>query len=98
MAGVTAHNRRYQVRRDDGRKLSPCGLTRLTRHPLILPVVPWGCANALLAGGHAPDLALFGGLALYAVAGCYAQDLRAQASAQVGALGRLRPPLPGRAR
>ena len=72
------------VKRDDGLKLRPAGLTRVTRHPLILPVVPWGCANAVLAGGRGADLAVFIGLALYAVAGCRAQDLRVAASAQVG--------------
>lgn len=72
------------VSRDDRRKLSPYGLTRITRHPLILPVVPWGLANAALAGWHAPDVALFGGLAIYAVAGCKAQDLRVESSNQVG--------------
>ena len=72
------------VIRDDGLKLRPAGLTRITRHPLILPVVPWGAANALLAGGRGVDLALFLGLAAYAVAGCKAQDLRVEASAQVG--------------
>ena len=72
------------IRRDDTLKLEARGLTRITRHPLILPVVPWGIANALLAGGHDVDVALFGGLAIYAVAGCYAQDLRVTASAQVG--------------
>ena len=72
------------VRRDDGLKLVPRGLTRITRHPLILPVVPWGVANAALAGWHAPDVALFCGLAVYALAGCKAQDLRVEASNQVG--------------
>ena len=72
------------VVRDDDLKLRPAGLTRITRHPLILPVVPWGVANALLAGGRTVDLALFLGLAAYAVAGCKAQDLRVEASAQVG--------------
>ena len=72
------------VRRDDGLKLDPAGLTRITRHPLILPVVPWGAANAFLAGGRAADCVVFLGLALYAIAGCKAQDLRVEASAQVG--------------
>ena len=72
------------IRRDDRLKLAPLGLTRITRHPLILPVVPWGVANALLAGGHAVDVALFVGLAVYAVLGCLAQDARVSSSAQVG--------------
>ena len=65
-----------RVKRNDRLKLNPFGLTRITRHPLILPVVPWGVSNALLAGGRTPDLLLFGGLAVYAIAGCWAQDLR----------------------
>ena len=72
------------VRRDDTLKLAACGLTRITRHPLILPVVPWGLANAQLAGMHPPDIALFIGLALYALAGCYAQDKRVEGANQVG--------------
>ena len=72
------------VKRDDARKLRPAGLTRVTRHPLILPVVPWGVANALLAGGGAADRCVFLGLAAYALAGCRAQDLRVEASNQVG--------------
>jgi hypothetical protein len=38
-----------------------------------------------LAGAHPPDLAIFLGLAVYAVAGCKAQDLRVESSNQVGA-------------
>ena len=72
------------LRRDDTLKLAACGLTRITRHPLILPVVPWGLANAALAGMHAPDVCLFIGLAAYALAGCYAQDKRVEGSNQVG--------------
>ena len=40
------------IQRDDRLKLEPLGLTRITRHPLILPVVPWGVANCLLGGGQ----------------------------------------------
>jgi hypothetical protein len=72
------------VRRDDSSKLQPYGLTPITRHPLILPMVPWGIANGMLAGARAQDLILFWGIALYSTCGCYAQDLRAQASAAVG--------------
>ena len=38
----------------------------------------------LLAGAHGPDLVIFLGLAVYAVAGCKAQDLRVESSNQVG--------------
>jgi uncharacterized membrane protein len=64
------------LKRNDSLKFRPYGLTRITRHPLILPVVPWGIANSFLAGGRLSDFLLFGGLSLYAVAGCAAQDLR----------------------
>lgn len=66
------------VRRDDTIKFTTRGLTRITRHPLILPVVPWGFATAYLAGGRPCDYLLFGGLSIYAMAGCFAQDLRVQ--------------------
>jgi len=61
------------IQRDDDRKLSAYGLTRVTRHPLILPVVPWGLATTYLAGGRTADALFFSGLAVYAVCGCYAQ-------------------------
>jgi len=64
------------VQRNDVLKLTPKGLTRITRHPLIFPVVPWGIANCQLQGSHTADVLLFGGLALYSVLGCAAQDLR----------------------
>ena len=64
------------LRRDDTLKFTTRGLTRITRHPLILPVVPWGIATAILAGGRPCDVILFCGLSIYAMAGCYAQDLR----------------------
>lgn len=64
------------LRRDDALKFTTRGLTRITRHPLILPVVPWGITTAFLAGGRPCDVILFCGLSLYAIAGCYAQDLR----------------------
>jgi uncharacterized membrane protein len=74
----------FGLARDDSLKLSPYGLTRITRHPLILPVVPWGLSNAVLVGGRSCDLLFFGGLALYALVGCKAQDERAAAAAEVG--------------
>lgn len=64
------------LRRNDNQKLVATGMTRITRHPLILPVVPWGLATAASLGGQPRDYLLFGGLALYALAGCAAQDLR----------------------
>lgn len=73
------------VRRDDSRKLEPLGLTRITRHPLILPVVSWGLATAQTMGGSVKDYLFFGGLSTYAIAGCLAQDLRV--SGQEGSVG-----------
>jgi uncharacterized membrane protein len=73
------------IARDDSRKLQPVGLTRITRHPLILPVVPWGLATAVSMGGTPRDFLLFGGLSIYAIAGCVAQDLRV--SRQEGSVG-----------
>ena len=64
------------ITRDDSMKFEPKGLTRITRHPLILPVVPWGLSTSILVGGNNQDYILFGGLALYAIVGCYCQDLR----------------------
>jgi len=64
------------ISRDDTLKFITRGLTRITRHPLILPIVPWGIATAYLVGGRTCDYILFGGLSIYAIAGCYAQDLR----------------------
>jgi uncharacterized membrane protein len=62
--------------RQDSQKLAAVGMTRITRHPLILPVVPWAMATALGMGGTPREYALFVPLALYAMAGCGAQDLR----------------------
>eukprot|EP00536_Pseudo-nitzschia_multiseries_P018675 jgi/Psemu1/229908/e_gw1.2889.8.1 len=73
---VSAGSTLLGITRDDALKFDPKGLTRITRHPLILPVVPWGVATAVLAGGNPADVILFGGLSLYAIAGCYCQDLR----------------------
>jgi len=73
------------IRRDDTIKFTTRGLTRITRHPLILPVVPWGFATAYLAGGRPCDWILFGGLSCYAVVGCFAQDLRV--SREEGSVG-----------
>lgn len=64
------------LERNDALKFLPRGLTRITRHPLILPVVPWGISTSILLGGRLPDFILFCGLSLYAVAGCFCQDLR----------------------
>jgi len=79
------------LQRNDALKFEPRGLTRITRHPLILPVVPWGIATAYLAGGAVPDFLFFGGLATYAIAGCACQDLRI--SKKEGSVGTVFRPL-----
>ena len=73
------------LKRKDSLKFQVSGLTRITRHPLILPVVPWGLSTAILLGGKMSDWIFFGGLAIYAVAGCAAQDMRV--SKQEGTVG-----------
>lgn len=52
------------IRRNDALKFTSRGLTRITRHPLILPVVPWGVTTAYLTGGRICDYVLFGGLSI----------------------------------
>jgi len=81
----SSSNSNVVLERLDNLKLTPKGLTRITRHPLILPVVPWAIASSYLQGGHTMDFIFFDGLALYAIAGCYAQDLRV--SKQEGSVG-----------
>ena len=78
--------------RDDASKLEPFGLLRITRHPLILPVIPWALATAWSLGGQDREWALFGMLALYSLAGCHAQDLRL--SKQEGSVGTVFSPDP----
>jgi len=84
-ADDTANSIAGLLQRNDSLKMEPRGLTRITRHPLILPVVPWGLATSYLAGGRICDFVLFGGLSLYAIAGCACQDLRI--SRQEGSVG-----------
>ena len=64
------------LQRKDAQKLQAKGMTRITRHPLILPVVSWAMATSLSFGGQPREWLFFGMLAMYAICGCYAQDLR----------------------
>lgn len=57
----------------------PYGLTRITRHPLFMPV-SWIAAGHLLLFGWATDVAFFGGLLAYTVVGCAHQDRRKRSS------------------
>lgn len=84
-SGQDKNNNASKIRRNDSKKLQVYGLTRITRHPLILPVVPWGIATAMIMGGHTRDFLLFGVLSIYAIAGCAAQDLRV--SREEGSVG-----------
>ena len=47
------------VIRRDAAKLVPYGMTRITRHPLILPASSWAVATGLTMGGTSRDLAFF---------------------------------------
>jgi uncharacterized membrane protein len=42
----------------------------------LFPAVPWGVATSFLAGSRPVDFLLFTGIAVYALVGCAAQDLR----------------------
>ena len=54
-------------------------------HAPCICILTARCCTLLhaLAGAHPPDLVIFLGLAVYAVAGCKAQDLRVESSNQV---------------
>ena len=54
---------------------APTGVYRITRHPVFMGVTLMALAHAI-ANGHATDVAFFGGLALFALVGCWHQDLR----------------------
>ncbi len=55
------------------------GLTRITRQPLFLPFA-FLAAMHLLVNGFATDIAFFGGLLVYTLAGCAHQDRRKRAT------------------
>lgn len=51
------------------------GVTRITRHPLFMGVLPWALGH-LLVNGWAHDVAFFGGFAVFTLIGCAHQDAR----------------------
>jgi len=51
------------------------GLTRITRHPLFLPLAFWGFAH-LLVNSFKTDVVFFGGFLVFGVLGCLHQDVR----------------------
>ena len=53
----------------------PTGVYRITRHPVFMGVTVMALAHAI-PNGFATDIAFFGGLAVFALVGCWHQDLR----------------------
>lgn len=51
------------------------GLTRITRHPLFMNIGIWALAHAVL-NGFVHDVLFFGGIFVFALAGCMHQDAR----------------------
>ncbi len=58
-----------------GARTSAYGLTRITRHPMFLPMGLWGLAH-MAVNGFASDVAFFGGLFAVGLLGCMHQDAR----------------------
>ena len=53
----------------------PTGIYRITRHPVFMGMSVMAVVHAI-ANGHASDVAFFGGLAVFSLAGCGHQDRR----------------------
>ena len=51
----------------------PIGIHRITRHPVFMGMSVMAVVHAI-ANGHASDVAFFGGLAVFSLAGCGHQD------------------------
>ena len=51
------------------------GVYRITRHPVFMGVTVMSLAHVVV-NSHGTDLAFFGGLAVFALVGCWHQDLR----------------------
>jgi uncharacterized membrane protein len=58
-----------------GASLTPRGVQRITRHPLVMSFALFGLVH-LLPNGWAADVAFFGGFALFALVGAAHQDRR----------------------
>lgn len=63
-----------------GAALEPRGLLRVTRHPFLMGTALLGLAHCV-ANGFPSDLAFFGGLTVFSVAGAYHQDARKRRAA-----------------
>lgn len=53
----------------------PVGMLKITRHPVMWAIALWGVVH-LIARGDAASVILFGGLAVLALAGAKAQDVK----------------------
>lgn len=58
---------------------TPHGITRITRHPMLVAFILWASGH-LIVNGFATDVAFFGGMALYSVIGAMHQDTRKRAT------------------
>ena len=63
--------------------LTPHGVLRITRHPLVMAFVVFALAH-LLPNGWAGDVAFFGGFAAFALVGAAHQDARKSHSGPAG--------------
>ena len=63
--------------------LTPHGVQRITRHPLVMSFLVFGLAH-MLPNGWAADVAFFGGFAVFAVLGARHQDQRKIANGPAG--------------
>ncbi|MFI5314698.1 MAG: NnrU family protein [Myxococcota bacterium] len=63
--------------------VTPNGVTRITRHPLVMAFVTFAGVH-LLPNGWAADVAFFGGFAAFALIGALHQDRRKIASGPAG--------------
>lgn len=57
------------------RSAQPRGVHHLTRHGLFMGLALWGALH-LVVNGYASDVAFFAGFPVFAVIGCWHQDLR----------------------
>lgn len=81
------------LQQNDGLKFEPKGLTRITRHSLMLPVVPWGFSTSMLLGRNSSGLIFLGDCQSmqFPIAGCACQDLRV--SKREGSVGTIFNPI-----
>jgi uncharacterized membrane protein len=61
-------------------KPEPAGVLRVTRHPVFMAIGIFGLAHLLVVSVNAADLAFFAGFPIFALLGCWHQDVRKLAS------------------